>query len=103
MKGTSTVYFTAGRDVVRQATVDGATTTQLMEIAGDAVVQFSVQQLLMASDGRSAEGSIIIRPTQGRGGAAHAGGPPLGHDLTVPHGKCGRHQYGAPLRPWRYE
>eukprot|EP00965_Chrysotila_dentata_P151623 5011252-Pleurochrysis_carterae.AAC.1 len=53
MKGTGTVYFTAGQDVVREATVDGATTTlvQLMEIAEDAIIQLPVQQLLMASDG----------------------------------------------------
>eukprot|EP00965_Chrysotila_dentata_P030124 1003212-Pleurochrysis_carterae.AAC.1 len=23
--------------------------------------------------------------------------------LRVPRALCGRHQYGAPLRPWRYE
>eukprot|EP00965_Chrysotila_dentata_P036875 1227320-Pleurochrysis_carterae.AAC.1 len=45
MKGTGTIYFTAGRDVVREATVDGTTTTlvQLMEIAEDAIIQLPVQ------------------------------------------------------------
>eukprot|EP00965_Chrysotila_dentata_P029809 991131-Pleurochrysis_carterae.AAC.1 len=69
MKGTGTVYFTAGRDVVRETMIEGTNTlvVQLLEIADDAVVQLPVQQLLMASDG-VLQG--VLSYDQRRGGAA---------------------------------
>eukprot|EP00965_Chrysotila_dentata_P057561 1909558-Pleurochrysis_carterae.AAC.1 len=53
MRNSGTVLFTEGRDVVREATVDGRDRimVQLLGVAADVVTPVSVEQLLVNSDG----------------------------------------------------